>query len=527
MSIRVNIAKRLNPFHQTLVFDSPEFTIAAVPSVMVRFSPLVEEPKSIHFYNDSLLAASSPEIVNFSVIQSPSQDSIAPIEEPSSIEFYNFLEAAGIEDVSDVIEEIFSIPKIESLLEPIARPSVAGRRYREPDEVLEGEGKQATFNIDMDVRCRHGLIRGQCQTCQDQRTTNERSRGEKETTTVDVFEQLYYILQPPILKPAGQLTIFPNGKKPYGFQIAGVHWLVKRQSALLADEMGLGKTIQAIIAMRVLFRNGDLQRVLVVCPASLTTNWERELRSWAPELRTLRVQGEKHVRSEAWNAHAQVYIVSYETLARDSDTPKPDYFDLCVLDEAQKIKNPATANHRGVKRLTPKWRWALTGTPIENSVQDASAIFDVLVPGLFGSSDTPSAVEVRRKIAPFTLRRSIEDANEDPDMDIPDLTHQPHWLELTNSQKIRYNIEERSGVESIKAMGDDATRINVLALITKLKQICNYDEQSGESCKLDFLRDSLEEIVARGDKALVFLPIPLQDSGEDCPRAPRVQAAYL
>ena len=302
MSIRVNIAKRLNPFRQTLVFDSPEFTIIAVPSVTLQFSPLVEEPKSIHFYNDSLLAASSPEILSFSIIESPPQDSVSPIEKPSSVEFYNFLDVASVEDISDVIEEIFSIPKIESLLEPMARALVAGRRYREPDEVLEGAGKQAAFNIDMDVRCRHGLIRGQCQTCQDQRITNERSRGEKEATTVDVFEQLYYILQPPILQPAGQPTIFPNGNRPFDFQIAGVHWLVSKKSALLADEMGLGKTIQAIIAMRVLFRNGELQRVLVVCPASLTTNWERELRSWAPELRPLRVQGPSHVRAEAWNA---------------------------------------------------------------------------------------------------------------------------------------------------------------------------------------------------------------------------------
>ena len=506
MSIRANIAKRLTPFRQTLVFDSPEFTIAGVPSVMVQFSPLVEEPKSIHFYNDSLLAASSPEIVSFSVIESPSQDSVAPIEKPGSVEFNNFLNVDNIEDVSDVIEEIFSIPRIESLLEAMARPSVAGRRYRETDQVLEEEGRQATFKIDMDVRCRHGLIRGQCQTCQDQRTTRGRSRGEKEATTVDVFEQLYYILQPPILQPAGQPTIFPGGKKPYGFQIAGVHWLVDRKAALLADEMGLGKTIQAIIALRVLFRNGELQRVLVVCPASLTTNWEREFRLWAPELRPLRVQGPPHVRAEAWNAHAQVYIVSYETLARDRDTPRPDYFELCILDEAQKIKNPATANHRGVKRITPKWRWALTGTPIENSVQDAVAIFDVLAPGLFTSSDTPTAAAVRRKIAPYTKRRSIEDA----DVDIPDLNHQEHWLELNVQQRARYDAIEKGGVENIKALGDGATRVHVFALISQLKQICNYDDDSDQSCKLDFLRDSLEEIAARDDKALVFSQYPVK-----------------
>ena len=478
MSMRFRLAKRLNPFSEPHVFNLTDFAIAATP----------------------------PETVSFSPVETPAQDSVDLLEKPLSIEFKHSLDLACVEDISDVIEEIFSIPEIEILFEPLTRPSVAGTRYRGSDDGFEDEVQQATFNIGLDAKCRHGLISGLCEICQTQRSPIRGGRRKKDSVGIDVFEQLYYILQPPILKPDGQVTIFPNGNRPFGFQIAGVRWLVGRKSALLADEMGLGKTIQAIIAVRVLFRNGDLQRVLVVCPASLTTNWERELRSWAPELRPLRVQGARNVRSEAWNAHAQVYIVSYETLARDGDTPKPDYFDLCVLDEAQKIKNPATANHRGVKRLTPKWRWALTGTPIENSVQDVAAIFDVLAPGLFDSSDTLSASEVRRKIAPYTKRRSIEDA----DVDIPDLNHQEHWLELNGKQRARYDHIEKGGIENIKALGEGATRVHVFALISQLKQICNYDEDSDQSCKLDFLRDSLEEIVARGDKALVFSQYPVK-----------------
>ena len=169
-------------------------------------------------------------------------------------------------------------------------------------------------------------------------------------------------------------------------------------------------------------------------------------------------------------------------------------------------KESATANHSGVQRITPKWRWGLTGTPIENSVQDAVAIFDVLAPGLFTSSDAPTAAAVRRKIAPDTKRRSIEDA----DVDIPDLNHQEHWLELNVQQRARYDAIEKGGVENIKALGDGATRVHVFALISQLKQICNYDDDSDQSCKLDFLRDSLEEIVARGDKALVFSQYPVK-----------------
>ena len=474
MSIRLGIAKRLNPFKQAPVFNLTDFGIVATPAETVNFSPM----------------------------EIPTQDSVDPLEKPRRFEFIDFLDIAPVEDISDLIEEVFPTPEIETLFEPLTGPDVAGKRYVGVDEVTEDKGRQGAFKGMDDVRCRHGLIQGQCQTCQDQRVASMRRR--REARTVDVFEQLYYILQPPIIKPDGQFTVFVNGNKPYNFQIAGIHWLVDKPAALLADQMGLGKTIQAIIAMRVLFQRGELQRVLVVCPASLTINWERELKSWAPELHRLRVHGSKDVRSEAWKAPAAVHIVSYETLAVDSADIPADHFDLCVLDEAQKIKNPATKNHRAVRRLAPKRRWALSGTPIENTSQDAVAIFSILVPGLFGAAELPNTATVRRKIAQYTLRRSIEDT----DVDIPKFTSLPHWLELTDAQRARYDLAEIQGVSHIKALGDEATRINVLALISELKQICNYDEESGESCKLEFLKDALEEIIANDDKALVFSQYP-------------------
>ena len=445
--------------------------------------------------------------VSFNPVEHRGQDSVAMIEKPRSIEFYNFLVTAEIETINNVVTADILAPEIETLFEPLTRPVVAGKRYSDLDEALEDEKrKQAAFDFNVAVRCRHGLTQGLCRFCRDQQSTSRRLRREKDTVAVDVFEQLRYILQPPILKPVGQPTVFPNGHKPHDFQIAGVKWLIGKKEALLADEMGLGKTIQAIVAMRVLFRNGSLQRAVVVCPASMTIVWERELKSWAPDLRSLRIHGSKSVRSEAWEAPAEVYIVSYETLWRDVSDISADRFDLCVLDEAQKIKNPTTDNHKGVKSLNPEWRWALSGTPIENTAQDAVSIFSFLVPGLFSSTEIPTTETVRRKIAPYTLRRSIEDSG----VDIPDLVAQSHWLELTDAQRVRYDRAEDSGISDIKARGDGATRINVLALISKLKQICNYDEESGESCKLKFLRDGLEEIAAKNDKALVFSQYPVK-----------------
>ncbi len=468
----------MNPIGLPVVFNLPDFTIEKTLT----------------------------ETVSFSLVECPTQDPVAVIEEPPAIEFLNFLVAPGLDGLSNAVDRTIFAPEIETLFEPLTRPRVAGKRYREPDEVPEAGDREQT-RFDLDVKCLHGLPQGLCQTCRDQRA-NRRPPKRKEPTAVDVFEQLRYILQPPILKPVGQPTVFPNGLKPYNFQIFGVQWLFDRKEALLADAMGLGKTIQAIIAMRLLFRNGSLQRTLVVCPASMTIVWERELKSWAPDLRSLRIHGSPDVRFEAWKAPAEVHIVSYETLARDASKIGADQFDLCILDEAQKIKNPTTANHRGVKRLNPKWRWALSGTPIENTAQDAVSIFSFLAPGLFGANELPDAPTVRRRIAPYTLRRSIEDSGVDADF--PDLTHQEHWLELTNSQRARYNCEEESGIAGIQALGEDASRINVLALISRLKQICNYDEESGESCKLEFLKDGLEEIVTQNDKALIFSQYPVK-----------------
>ena len=474
MSLRSRIAERLLPINRPLMLNLPDFSIVGA----------------------------TPQIVRFNQLECPIQDLVVMMGTPLSVEVDVFLAAPQVEIISDVNNCILATPEIETLFEPIKRPSVRGKRY------FEGaDPEQPVLIRDPALKCRHDLPQDLCQTCRDQRATRMGARNaRKQPTAVDVFEQLWYILQPPILSPTGQPTVFPNGLKPYPFQIAGVDWLVKRKEALLADEMGLGKTIQAIIAMRVLFRNGSIRNALVVCPASMTITWERELKSWAPELRRSRIHGSRYEHAEAWRAPSQVYVVSYETLARDFPGIATDQFDLCILDEAQKIKNTNTANHRGVKGLDPKWRWSLSGTPIENSTQDAVSIFSFLVPGLFAMGESPNTTMVREKIEPYTLRRSIEDCV----VEMPELIHQEHWLRLTDSQRSRYEQAKENGVEYIKSRGDTATRINVLALISKLKQICNYDEESGESCKLEFLKEELEKVVAQNDKALVFSQYPVK-----------------
>ena len=212
------------------------------------------------------------------------------------------------------------------------------------------------------------------------------------------------------------------------------------------------------------------------------------------------------MRADMWKGHSEIYVVSYETLRNDVAGLSYDSFDLYVLDEAQKIKNPQTKTHRAVRRLKPKYRWALTGTPIENKVDDVVAIFDILKPDLFANDELKLSRTVRQKIRPYVLRRTIEDAQ----LELPELTHQDHWLDLLPTQRKSYDTLENERVADIENMGSQATRIHILALITQLKQICNYDDESGQSCKLNFLRDELQGLTDDNDKALVFSQYPVK-----------------
>ena len=325
----------------------------------------------------------------------------------------------------------------------------------------------------------------------------------------NLFRRLWLILQPPLLERLNEPGVFSDGRRPYPFQIEGIRWLLDCPEALLADEMGLGKTMQAILAMRILFHRGKLHRVLVVAPASVGATWERELALWAQELTAVRVQGTPILRDRQWHSGAEVYVVSYETLARDiqrlplvGSIP----FDLCVADEAQKIKNATTANARAVRTVSAAcgYRWALTGTPLENAIGDAVSIFRFISPSLRLDHRSYSPQMVRDAIAPQVLRRTKAQV----DVQFPELRHDVHWLDLSPGQRKAYSNAEQAGIEELRALGIHVTRIHVFSLITKLKLICNYEEVSSESCKVDFLQDCLDEISARGEKALVFSQYP-------------------
>ena len=348
------------------------------------------------------------------------------------------------------------------------------------------------------------------------------------------FLALLPILLPPAPDAAGAPFELPHPL--YHFQGEGVAWLMDRDAALLADDMGLGKTVQAITALRYRFRSGEAQRALVVCPKSVQTGWARHFREWAPELEAIVVAGTIPERQEQWRAlqgdRAHVGIITYGSLARDIEQVKDIPLDVLVLDEAQNIKNSATQQARAVRQLEARARWGLSGTPLENRVEDILTILRTLDPDTlpadwqarlrraptrrFANSleelremaQTPyrprprtwDEVHARFPELPNTLRHIMLRRRKDDVLDLPPIHSTIEYLQLTDEQRQAYDLAEREGVARLR----DGTTVpieHILALITQLKQICN--DADGYSAKLDWLEDHLDIVVDEKDKALV------------------------
>ena len=165
------------------------------------------------------------------------------------------------------------------------------------------------------------------------------------------------------------------------YQREGVAFLVHTSRALLADEMGLGKTVQVLVAINLLLRNGDIVRALVIAPAALKSNWEREARQWIRSVAVKQVQGDAEDRRAWYALPVPILIASYEQIRSDFYIyPPTQHFDLVVLDEAQRVKSPTAATTIAVDTVTTDRLWALTGTPLENRSADLETILRLLLP---------------------------------------------------------------------------------------------------------------------------------------------------
>lgn len=319
----------------------------------------------------------------------------------------------------------------------------------------------------------------------------------------------------------------PNGMedilRPY--QITGYRWLCSLahygMGGILADDMGLGKTLQTITY--VLANPGT--RTLIVCPTSLAYNWQDEFSKFAPQIATQIISGTPQERADLMqqSTDVPVWITTYPLIRKDVDLYKAQIFDACFIDEAQFIKNPTSLGAKAVKAVQAKHRFALTGTPIENTLSELWSIFDFVMPGFFcryrqfeecyekpilRDHDSVQMQKLRRKIRPFVLRRMKKEVLTE----LPDKIETRRMAEMGAKQRKIY--ESYLARIQMELAGDEenttgGNRMQVLAALTRLRQICCHpatfaSNYHGGSGKLDLLMEQLPDILEGGHSVIVF-----------------------
>ena len=348
---------------------------------------------------------------------------------------------------------------------------------------------------------------------------------------------------------------FVGRLRPY--QRRGVGWLsfLRRLGlgACLADDMGLGKTIQAIALLlhsrhlaekQLESRNGQVEDrnrpALLICPTSVVANWRHEIERFAPGLRLLLHHGSGRLTGDEFRSaltQHDMVITSFGIARRDIDMLETQEWSDLILDEAQNIKNPSAKQTQAIRRLTgnsqtqiekavtPPFRVALTGTPVENRLLELWSIMEFLNPGYLGKrehfrqqfvlpveryNDEFAAADLRRMVQPFLLRR----LKTDPTIitDLPEKNEMVVYCSLTKEQETLYTKVIEETMARVEMSEGVQRRGLVLGLLLRLKQVTNHpahflgekgplEERSG---KLSRLTEMLEEALAVGDRALVF-----------------------
>lgn len=327
------------------------------------------------------------------------------------------------------------------------------------------------------------------------------------------FRKLLHHLQ----SPEEQVYALPEGltAELRNYQHTGYQWFKSLSEyhlgGILADDMGLGKTLQSIAY--IVSERSDKPH-LIVAPSSVVYNWKNEIEKFAPALSTAIMTGipaDRHARiNEA--ADVDVWITSYATLRQDIEIYQDLMFQTMILDEAQYIKNYNTKTSRAIRQIAASRKFALSGTPIENSIDELWAIFQVVLPGLMPNQKTFRQLE-HEKISsitkPFILRRLKKDVLTE----LPEKIESVYVSELAKEQKelyVGYLRElQQETAQSLKTGGFQQNRMKILAGLTRLRQICCHpslflENYSGESGKLAQLMETIQHAKENGKRLLVF-----------------------
>lgn len=299
------------------------------------------------------------------------------------------------------------------------------------------------------------------------------------------------------------------------YQLIGVNYLLSLSEmnfgGILADEMGLGKTIQIIAFL--LYKKG--KKSLVVTPTSLIYNWKEEFEKFAPDLKIGIIHGSKSSRNKILENKDEydILITTYGTIKNDIDFYKSEVFDYYIIDEAQNIKNPKAQNTKVIKEIKAKVKFALTGTPIENSLVELWSIFDFIMPGYlfdekkfkqkFVNRSEREIDELKSLINPFILRRLKRDVITE----LPEKIEKKYYVPMTTEQKLAYKNYMKEVKLKLKTGEDD--NITIFSYLTRLRQICQdpilvNKDYTGDSGKLNVALEIIEEVIKEDNKILVF-----------------------
>ena len=326
------------------------------------------------------------------------------------------------------------------------------------------------------------------------------ARPDEQIIPGSLWDTLWEILSPPLRVDELLQRKFVDKLRP--FQVEGVKRLVEEKQFILADEMGTGKTVQACVALALLACSGRLRRALIICPKSVLFVWREHLEQWAPGVVISHdVDEDSPNHACLQDSRPRVWIISYGRLSTARAAALGNVsWDLVVLDEVHEIRNPSTRKYKTLENIVKDacYRWGLSGTPLQNRLEELRAIFKIVRPSLQLRAENMSPAEVREAIRPFVRRVRRKDVLPD----LPEKERKEIWFELDPDQRRDYsNILAGFRRES---QSREVTFTHIWQVLMELKKICNFASNKNTSPKLQKLLELIREIVARGEKVVVF-----------------------